>query len=666
MNLLLPIIAASNSLALALLQASVTTAALVVLLLLARRWGKATLPVRWMYGLALLAMARLALPVLPESAYGPRWQGVPAIPSSSYLTPASPRATSLSPRPLSPDLVSGQASGDGEEKTKASPFTAESPPVSPLPAAAVSVPLDPEPLSHAAEPTPGWSAAPGAAVALPLLLAELVWIGGTLTILLRAGWQTLRFQQRIRRHARPADAGTCQLARETAQRMGLRRPVTVLELPGLSGPVSCGWRAPLIFLPEGFRRSLTAQELRHILAHETAHLRHGDSVLNCLLIPLCALHWFNPMVWLGRRALLADRELLRDQQALGALSHTPGGGGYGRTLLKVTLLNQPSAPAPGLTAFFNTEKEIQRRIAMITHPAPSPRPLLKIAALCTISLLVLGSFTVAPAQKPVDPAVLPPAEKTSRPDLQKPGPQETTDPLSGRPVPAVAPSGTGSLGSPQPTAMIVDPAVLPPGPETPRWAPDQAAPKAEILPEELPDPTPAAFPEERPEDIGELRQEILQLRKELAEIRQMSQAPVKSADLFEQALAEAELKKVKAASAGSAAQHSSMQQTEAEIQNLRAIIQDKHDRERALFEEKSLMEKTVADATQQKVKAERDAHIRRLIAHKSEIARITTELEATPLTEQKPDWRATRFDRLGRLRSYIEEIEIRLKYGLMN
>ena len=67
-----------------------------------------------------------------------------------------------------------------------------------------------------------------------------------------------------------------------------------------------------------------------------------------------------------------------------------------------------------------------------------------------------------------------------------------------------------------------------------------------------------------------------------------------------------------------------------------------------------------------KVKAERDGLIRRLIARKSEIAVITTELESIPLNDQKPEWRATRFEHLGQLRSQIEELEIRLKYDLLD
>ena len=112
MNLLLPGIAAVNSVALALLQASVTSSALVVLLLLVRRWGKGAVPVRWVYGLALLAMARLALPVLPESAYGLRWQAEPAIPARSVrLADTSPDAIPPQPTPLRP--VHGQDQSNG-------------------------------------------------------------------------------------------------------------------------------------------------------------------------------------------------------------------------------------------------------------------------------------------------------------------------------------------------------------------------------------------------------------------------------------------------------------------------------------------------------------------------------------------------------------------------
>ena len=62
-----------SSLAPALLQASAAAGGFSVLVMVARWLGRGSLPVRWLYWLGLLAMARLALPIVPESSLGLPW-----------------------------------------------------------------------------------------------------------------------------------------------------------------------------------------------------------------------------------------------------------------------------------------------------------------------------------------------------------------------------------------------------------------------------------------------------------------------------------------------------------------------------------------------------------------------------------------------------------------
>ena len=74
---------------------------------------------------------------------------------------------------------------------------------------------------------------------------------------------------------------------------------------------------------------------RHVLAHERAHLHHGDHIFAVLRCVCLALHWYNPLVWAAAILAQEDGELACDAAAVKRL----GDGeryAYGRTLLALS------------------------------------------------------------------------------------------------------------------------------------------------------------------------------------------------------------------------------------------------------------------------------------------------------------------------------------------
>jgi len=703
-------------LALALGQASAASAALSLLVLALRRAGHGVIPVSVLYGLGLLAMVRLALPFVPESMVGLRWPfpmpEVHRTPKPVLLqrspVPADPESTEK--RSGQPEPMPGIAPapfltepGQFHEPawTPARQETETIPQAHPIAISPALLPLSTQP---PALPNVTWI----------FHLAGTAWLMGAGLITLRACGQSVRFLIRVKQHARPGEERTLLLGREITRRMGIRRNVEVLEMPGLAGPVSCGWIRPRILLPQGFARRVTDAELNHILAHEAAHLKHFDSMVNCLLVPLCALHWFNPMVWLCRRAVLADRELIRDQQALRALTDAQDRASYGRTLLKISLSPQPSVPAPGLAAFFAPEKEIQRRITMLTRPIPTLQGLKKYTTAAAAALAVLCTFTLAPAQK-TDPAATPPA--ASPDDLANPAPSsgstqqreaaDTALDIVAR-IAAARPLIESTINGPReiPGALPVSSETLPDplasggqaGPLTaePTQA-GQPVPGAPVDPSLLNGPVTAAGPEEPV--LESLRQENEMLRRELAKIRQPGGPPSQtSRDLFENALEVAQLRKLQAESSGLASKHPMINQINEEISRLQEIIHERQaEREKQTAMEKRDMER-IAAAQREEAAAklreaaiqkemlvgggaevpagaadQRNGLIRKLIQFKAEAIKITTALEAQssespeiPKDQRAQELKSMLYDKLGDLRAQIEEIETWLKYNLMD
>jgi hypothetical protein len=73
-------------------------------------------------------------------------------------------------------------------------------------------------------------------------------------------------------------------------------------------------------------------ELESILNHEKVHSREKHSVDVLIAKLFCALFWFNPFVWLYKKAILQNLEYIADQKAI---QHIEDKKAYQMTLLKV-------------------------------------------------------------------------------------------------------------------------------------------------------------------------------------------------------------------------------------------------------------------------------------------------------------------------------------------
>lgn len=80
----------------------------------------------------------------------------------------------------------------------------------------------------------------------------------------------------------------------------------------IESPFVFGLFKPGIYIPDG----VSEEDLQCILAHENAHIRRFDHLTKFLCVPVLALHWFNPLAWLGCKLMTADMELSCDELAL--------------------------------------------------------------------------------------------------------------------------------------------------------------------------------------------------------------------------------------------------------------------------------------------------------------------------------------------------------------
>src|SRR3954452_19533254 len=110
--------------------------------------------------------------------------------------------------------------------------------------------------------------------------------------------------------------------------------------PAVLSPCAAGTRSPRSVLPESLVTQSSPTRLRHVLAHELAHLVRGDLWTNWLLLAARTLHWFNPVAWWTVREMHAEREAACDEVAFVALGEAE------RPAYAATIVELAAGPSP--------------------------------------------------------------------------------------------------------------------------------------------------------------------------------------------------------------------------------------------------------------------------------------------------------------------------------
>ncbi len=134
-------------------------------------------------------------------------------------------------------------------------------------------------------------------------------------------------------------------------------------------PMLVGALHPRVLLPLDFEQCYTAEEREFVLAHERAHVRRGDTVVNAVGAAWTCVFWFNPLMFWAMRLLRFDQDLACDASVL-AMAGKGRRGRYAGALLK-TQLSGEAFPSP-LACHWRSVHPLRRRIAALKRPVAGP------------------------------------------------------------------------------------------------------------------------------------------------------------------------------------------------------------------------------------------------------------------------------------------------------
>ena len=149
---------------------------------------------------------------------------------------------------------------------------------------------------------------------LPVFVS--VWLAGVVLLTLRlfSGWLWV---QRMKSHgARPAPEALQSAARRLMRQLHIGRGVRLLESTNVAVPTVIGWLKPVVLLPASALAGLAPSQMEAILAHELAHIRRHDYIVNLLQTVVETLLFYHPAVWWLSRRIRAEREHCCDDLAV--------------------------------------------------------------------------------------------------------------------------------------------------------------------------------------------------------------------------------------------------------------------------------------------------------------------------------------------------------------
>ncbi len=277
-----------------------------------------------------------------------------------------------------------------------------------------------------------------------------LWLLGISCVLLREIFAAIGLTRWLRR-ARPLASPHWTA---TLSRISTARDLRVLESPHISSPCTWGVLRPVLLLPTS--GDAWPEAARHAaLMHELAHIQRRDAISTLLSRLACALHWYNPLVWLAAARVRNLQERSCDDAVLRA-GATPSD--YAQFLLDVAAhMSGMSGPARAAIGMTHGSSLRARIVAILDPQTTRSRPQrARLIAACT-SLFV---FTIALASGSVaiEPSPLPPTP-TPAPTPEAPTPAIPAVPA----LPAVPslPSVPATPALPTTPAVPATPPLLP-------------------------------------------------------------------------------------------------------------------------------------------------------------------------------------------------------------
>ncbi|MBP1207151.1 beta-lactamase regulating signal transducer with metallopeptidase domain [Duganella sp. 1411] len=287
-----------------------------------------------------------------------------------------------------------------------------------------------------------------------------LWLGGAALMALRLAVGLQWVAERTRGDHYTVNHYWQRRLSEMARRFGIPQHVRLGVADLLDSPITAGCWRPIVLVPAALVTGMAPNLLEALLAHELAHIKRRDYLINLIQSAVEIVLFYHPSVWALSRRIRVEREQIADD-------------------LAVSMLGQPQVLAKALSELdqfqFDTTQlahaahggNLMSRIKRLLRPDVEPvswKMAVPLIGLCAASAVF---YVQAATQPPAPPAPVAAAAPPALPALPAasapPAPPAAAAPVAA--VAPVAPAAAVAAAAPAPAvpAIPATPA-MPPAP----------------------------------------------------------------------------------------------------------------------------------------------------------------------------------------------------------
>jgi bla regulator protein blaR1 len=174
------------------------------------------------------------------------------------------------------------------------------------------------------------------------------------------------------------------IAKRLGKQLNISQPFRLFASNTVTGPSVIGWLRPVILVPLASLAGLSPEHMEAMLAHELAHIRRQDYLVNTLQAIAEALFFYHPAVWWVSKQIRREREHCCDDVAV-LVSGSPLIYAKALSLLE----EQRSSATPQLSLGANGGQLAMRIKRLLTQKQPA-----MTSRGTTFSLISIGMITI--------------------------------------------------------------------------------------------------------------------------------------------------------------------------------------------------------------------------------------------------------------------------------
>ncbi|HOP03304.1 MAG TPA: M56 family metallopeptidase [Tenuifilaceae bacterium] len=214
-----------------------------------------------------------------------------------------------------------------------------------------------------------------------------IWLAGVLLFMLKFSFGLLYFQRIKRSSTQNINHIWIDKFCRIEQKLSLSTRIRYLESAIVKIPMVLGYLKPLVIFPAGMLTGIPENQIEAIVAHELAHIKRHDFLVNILQSVVEIVFFFHPAVWYISSVIRAERENCCDDIAIALCDESLT---YAKALVSVQELIKPKIYHA--VAFSGQKKHLLNRVKRVIM---KPRMKSNLSDRIVATLILVAGVVIA-------------------------------------------------------------------------------------------------------------------------------------------------------------------------------------------------------------------------------------------------------------------------------